>query len=462
MLRLYTQSEAENGLPESLDEAEPGVADLLRGIEAGETPIIAVHAAKSARSGFLDLLLPALRQDGVRPVLVSSLDGGEIGLATLMDQVVGSVCADPSDRLERCHVALTILAPAEKRIALVIDDAHLLADQSVRYLDLTASVARSSHVPLLILLVGSPAIWDRLPLTGGLAAENVARRMILDGATPSPEPAAPPDLVPVGPVGQSLQIVEMVRAARTVPVVISPEPAKRAWLALAACAGSFFVAGGVAADLYLEGPLTSRALFPRVMATQVSTVAAPASLAVVATPFAPASPIAVVQQAEASAAVDAPDGDAASAGAASSAVAPGPIKAEGSPPPDQAPMAEAEHMPPAPVIATAVPVAALPAAALVAPTAVPATVPPVPTIMSLPGATVSVSSPPAPPVVTAKRFCHGDRCPATARAGGHRAAGYRGCDSRPDYCAGFGRAAIDVARGHRGSDRARGCIAVGR
>ncbi len=274
MMRLYTQSGETGDRPGSPDAEDPGLAGLLRGIAAGETPVIAVHAGKQARSGFLGRLLPALRQDGVRPAPVSSRDGEEITLATLMDQVVGSACSDQIDRLERCHAALTTLAPAEKRIALVIDDAHLLTDQCLRYLDLVASVTRPS-APLLIVLVGSPAIWDRLPLTGRLAAANVARRLALDDATLWAQPEAPAD------PGRSLQIVDTVRAVRTLPVLIPPERPKRAWFAMAACAGSFAAVGGFAAGLYWEEVLTSHALWPRVTATQPSIAAraAPASAA---------------------------------------------------------------------------------------------------------------------------------------------------------------------------------------
>ena len=56
------------------------------------------------------------------------------------------------------------------------------ADRAVRQLSRPDGIRHAvpSPVPLLVVLVGGPAIWDRLPLTGGLAAENVACRLSLD------------------------------------------------------------------------------------------------------------------------------------------------------------------------------------------------------------------------------------------------------------------------------------------
>ncbi len=274
------------------EEEDVCLSGLLRGIDGGETLVVAAHAAKSPRSGFLNRVLPALRHDGIRPTLVSSLDGGDIDLASLMDQVIGSVCVSQIERLERCHAALTTLTPAEKRIALVIEDAHLLTEQCFRYLDLVASVTRSGPAPLLLLLVGSPAIWDRLPKTGMLAAENVARRLTLDDATLFDEPERTADHVAAESGGWSSQVVELGRAARILPELILPARQQRGWFALAAFAGSFAMAGGFAVDLYLTRPLTLHTLFPHAMLTQPSSWAESSSAA----PIPP--PAAAIRQAE--------------------------------------------------------------------------------------------------------------------------------------------------------------------
>jgi hypothetical protein len=217
---------------------------------------------------------------------VKSPDGAKIDLITFMEQVVGRRCADSNERLELCHAALTTLASTETHIALIVDDAHLLSDQSVRYLDLMASVARSSNVPLLIMLVGSPSLWDHLPKLGILAADNVARRFTLAEAVDRaddvvrnvkhpPRPAAvdEPDDHPVletleadepfvvsPEMTDTTRVVALVRAARTDPVLIIQSPVRRRRLTLVSSVLLVAVTGGIAADLLLDGPLHASGL----------------------------------------------------------------------------------------------------------------------------------------------------------------------------------------------------------
>ncbi len=350
MLRMYTRSEAEGAFPGSPVDADYGLAGLLKDVEAGGRPVVAVHAARSARSGFVDWLLPALRQDRIRSVLVSGPDEAEISLAALMDQVVGSVCANQVERLERCHAVLTTLAPGETRIALVIEDAHRLSDQCFRYLELVTSITRSSGTPLLILLVGDPAIWDRLPQTGALAAENVACCLSLGDPTGLDEPEAA-DASAEPDEGAST----VVEVASMVPALILPERArpKRRWIGWAACAGSFAVAGGLAATLYPDGPLMARFLPPRVMMTEASPVTDSPMLMTIA------SPVAIVPRAGE---MDVPHEDAAVVGGAPPGGVPEPVPAQDTPVAEAQPSADVA----VPVPVTAPVVVAVPVTAPVA------------------------------------------------------------------------------------------------
>ena len=143
-----------------------------------------------------------------------------------------------------------------------------------------------------------------------------------------------------------------------VPMVIPAVRPKRGWFAAVACAGSFAAVGGFAAGLYLDGLLTSRALWPRVMMTQASTVATPPSRTAIATPSAPASPVAATQQVAALGLMDAPQDDLAAVDAELATVATAHGKTEEPPLPDPVPPAIAGQ-----ALAAAAPV--VPAAALV-------------------------------------------------------------------------------------------------
>jgi hypothetical protein len=165
-------------LLEALDRIDL-VAVILRAMCGGETPIIAVNSAKSARVRLLNRLVPALRRENFRVIHAVSVDGKRISLVSLMDQVVGDNSVDLIERSERCHAALTSPEAAETRIALIIDDAHLLTDKTLRYLDLVTSTGRFSRVPLQVVLVGGPEVWDRLPPSGGFAGDKVALSVAL-------------------------------------------------------------------------------------------------------------------------------------------------------------------------------------------------------------------------------------------------------------------------------------------
>jgi hypothetical protein len=225
--------------------------------------------------------------------------GGTFDLATLMQQIVGRACPDPSERLELCHAALTTLPPEQRRIVLIIDDAHLLTEHSLRYLDLVVSVAGSSRVPLQVMLAAGPAIWGNLPPTGALAAENVACRVTLEDTAPALNQSESPldgplaDVIVYDPDGESpngetpsgetpsgetpsdagaldaspeaeqhaedtRNMVAMVRAARSGPTVEPPRPAVFGGLAMAASVGLVIVTGGLTVGVLVYNTVSHR------------------------------------------------------------------------------------------------------------------------------------------------------------------------------------------------------------
>jgi hypothetical protein len=300
MLRLVTEIEEECPSGEAGEGTDPAGAAILLALNTGGNPIIVVHPEKSVRSHFLDELYPALLQDSLRPIRVMSPNDRSFDLATLMQQIVGLECSDPTERLELCHAALTTLPPDQQRIVLIIDDAHLLTEDSLRYLDLMVSVAGASRVPLQLTLVGGPAIWANLPQTGALAADNVACRVTLedqsegplDGPsaeviTPSQGSEAPSGEAPSGEapsdavaadsspgvephVEDTVNVVTMVRAARPVPAEASSRSSIFGGFALAASFASVIMSG-----VLLVGVLIHNAVSPG-PATEISAADVPA------------------------------------------------------------------------------------------------------------------------------------------------------------------------------------------
>jgi hypothetical protein len=89
---------------------------------------------------------------------------------------------------------LTRPKAGETGIVLIIDDAQLLTDRALKFLDLVLSTARLARSPLHLLLVGTPLLWERLPAAGNLAAGKVDTCIRLANA------AAPAGPIPNRPV----------------------------------------------------------------------------------------------------------------------------------------------------------------------------------------------------------------------------------------------------------------------
>jgi hypothetical protein len=153
--------------------------EICEAVLAGEHLRVVLHPLRSARIHFLDQLVPVLRVENVRVIRVTSPDGAPLDLPALMDQVIGSGEEDGPDRVERFYATLTTREADEVRLALIIDDAHLLTNGTLTYLDLLVSTARMTDVPLQLLLAGSPDLWKHLPATGSFAADKIGTPVML-------------------------------------------------------------------------------------------------------------------------------------------------------------------------------------------------------------------------------------------------------------------------------------------
>jgi hypothetical protein len=186
------QAERDSSLCGSLESADLAL-QLLRSISIGKSLAVVMHSARSTRARFLDGLIPALSLDTYRVIRTKGQTGGAFDLRSLMDQVV-PVRQDGVDRVEQFCAVLTRPKAGETGIVLIIDDAQLLTDRALKFLDLVLSTARLARSPLHLLLVGTPLLWERLPAAGNLAAGKVDTCIRLANA------AAPAGPIPNRPV----------------------------------------------------------------------------------------------------------------------------------------------------------------------------------------------------------------------------------------------------------------------
>ena len=170
---------------------------------------------------------------------------------------------------------LTTPETGETRLAVIIDNAHLLTDQAMRYLGLIASVSNVTPMPLQFLLVGTQQLWTRLPVAGCLAADKITTSLSLadEDAAPGPDvqPLAGAALrptaiqAPVQPPAPEAALEHPVSTLFSKPTAPAEWPlasarsampafaghrgkrAKAGRLALTACAVVILLGGGLAA-----------------------------------------------------------------------------------------------------------------------------------------------------------------------------------------------------------------------
>ena len=241
--------------------------DLVQAVLANEAIIALTAEARTARIGVLDRTAARLTEHGTHVIRVESADDQPLDLARVMDQALPSDRdAGREDRVERFFDLLTSSSASERRRVLIVDDAHLLAPDTLSYLALVQSTS-AAHTPRLqILLAGKAAMWDRLPRRGNLSSERITTRLSVPGVSmlsPPPAPAKEPLRAAAPPLPPAPEGHERLRRALGQRQIIKRRRTRAvtkvlAWFLLtasAAACGTLWVRFGAEAR-QLAGDLT--------------------------------------------------------------------------------------------------------------------------------------------------------------------------------------------------------------
>ena len=174
--------------------------ELVHAVLANEALIAVTGQDRAARVSLLDRTVSLLTENQARVVRVGSPDDQPLDLQRVMDQVVGHAQGTSNaDRVERFFGTIALPIGSEKRIVLIVDDAHTMTPDMLSYLALIGPTTAEQDLRLQIVFAGTDALWARLPRTGNLSGERIAARFTLDAARPVPRtaPARPvePELV---------------------------------------------------------------------------------------------------------------------------------------------------------------------------------------------------------------------------------------------------------------------------
>ena len=183
--------------------------ELVRAILRKESPIAIVGDDAEARLDLIDSVSSLLIEGGARVIRVSSPDGSPLDLTSVMGQVLGKdKTRNPAERVERFFEVVALPKGDENKIVFFIDDAHLLAADTISYLGLLGTTTAGQPVGLQIVIAGDNGLIEQLPTSGGFASERIATRIQVGDPTiarrpskavPPPEPDPEPDPIPEPP-----------------------------------------------------------------------------------------------------------------------------------------------------------------------------------------------------------------------------------------------------------------------
>ena len=176
--------------------------ELVKAVLADEALIALNGYDRAARVSVLDRAEALLTQQQCRIVRLQSPGGQPLDLKSAMNQVVVGGLGG-ADRVERFFDTIALPVGQERRIVLIVDDAQLLTSDLLSYLALIGPTTVGQDPRLQIVFAGDPALWDKLPRTGNLAADRIVTRIVVVGlAAPlgQPLPAIEPPPKPPPPV----------------------------------------------------------------------------------------------------------------------------------------------------------------------------------------------------------------------------------------------------------------------
>ena len=156
-----------------------------------ERVVVVTGEAESGKTRLLRGITTSLMRNAVRVVSVSSPGRLPLDLRGILDQVIDPARADEEEnRVRRFCGALTQCQGGERQVALVIDDADVLTPRAIEFLEIIAGAAEPRALPLHIILVGRPHLWDLLSRASSFGPDRIARCFVLPDLTP-PDPPEP-------------------------------------------------------------------------------------------------------------------------------------------------------------------------------------------------------------------------------------------------------------------------------
>ncbi len=181
------------------DSHRAPLSALLRGVLNRDPFITIIGEAGVGKTTLVNgaVLDPASAR--VRIIRVCNPHGRNLSLSELLAQVIGKDRTDSltGDDANRVLAVLTTAQGDERRVVLIVDDAHSLAAEALQYLLRASDVARSQAVSLQVIFVGRPAFREVLrqqdpegritisavvePLSGAEARDYIRRYLSFAG-----------------------------------------------------------------------------------------------------------------------------------------------------------------------------------------------------------------------------------------------------------------------------------------
>lgn len=151
---------------------------LVRAVLARESVVAITGAAGSGKTTLLNRTIPVLSRSEVRVVQIGSPEKEPLDVRQMLDQLIDTAPDSGDDPARRFVAALTRPRANERQLALFIDDAQTLTNETFDCLGLVASAASVGPLPLQIVLAGRPDMWNRIRAHPALTANGIATQLV--------------------------------------------------------------------------------------------------------------------------------------------------------------------------------------------------------------------------------------------------------------------------------------------